>query len=475
MRFIVIILDGLRPDLVTAAATPHLAALLALGTRSANARSVFPSETRVATSSLITGTRPQAHGLAANTLFDAAVASDRLLNTGNREDLRLLAGQAPSPLERPTLGERLARARRSLAVVSGGTAGSAFLLHPLAEQLGAFRWNVNDASGATAQRVRERLGPTPAHAVPNLARVDFIGRVLTDMALREQRADVTLLWCPEPDISCHFRGLGHADTQGLALRAADALVGRVVAWRDAQPDASGIGLLVLSDHGMLTGTQRIPVTEALRRAGFRAGSGFTEETDIVVAPAAAPGIWLRDPARTAAPVAAFLAAQPWAGPLLARDPLALDLPELVPLALLEAAHPRAPDLTLTFAGREQADTWGLPGGAPFDSGTVPEGGGMHGGLHRRELATVMLMQGGPFRRGAVVQGAADLADLAPTLLHLLGVESQGCDGRVLHAAWDAAADIPPELDGLVLPRGFVLERMLQAGRSYPTALRRADE
>jgi hypothetical protein len=474
MRFIVIVLDGLRPDLVMPAVTPHLATLLASGTHFAQARSVFPSETRVATASLITGTRPQAHGLAANTLFDAAVAPARLLNTGNREDLRLLAGPAPSPLERPTFGERLAGAGRSLAVVSGGTAGSAFLLHPLAERLGAFRWNVNDTAGATADRVRERFGPTPAHAVPNLARVDFIGRVLTDMVLPERRADVTLLWCPEPDICCHFRGLGHPDTRGLALRVADALVGRVAAWRDAQPDAAEIGLLVLSDHGMVTGTRRIHVAEELRRAGFRAGTGFTDGTDIVVAPAAAPGIWLRDPGKTAAPVAAFLAAQPWAGPLLARNPAALGLPDLVPLALLEAAHPRAPDMTVTFAGCEEPDAFGLPGHAPFDSGNVPEGGGMHGGLHRRELATVLLMQGGPFRRGAVVRGAADLTDLAPTLLHLLGVESEGCEGRVLNAAWDAAADVPPEEDRLLLPGGFVLERLLQAGRIYPTGLSRAD-
>jgi phosphonoacetate hydrolase len=71
---------------------------------------------------------------------------------------------------------------------------------------------------------------------------------------------------------------------------------------------------------------------------------------------------------------------------------------------------------------------------------------MHGGLHERELATVM--QGGPFRSGVDVQGAADLTDLAPTLLHLLGAEHRGCEGRVLKAAWDAATDTPPD-DGRI--------------------------
>ena len=56
-RCIMVALDGLRPDMVDAARTPNLAALIAAGTRFANARSVFPSETRVATPSLITAYR----------------------------------------------------------------------------------------------------------------------------------------------------------------------------------------------------------------------------------------------------------------------------------------------------------------------------------------------------------------------------------------------------------------------------------
>ena len=80
------------------------------------------------------------------------------------------------------------------------------------------------------------------------------------------------------------------------------------------------------------------------------------------------------------------------------------------------------------------------------------------------------MQGGPFRRGAVVQGAADLTDVAPTLLHLLGLETAGCEGRVLRVAWGEAPDEPPEEEVLPLPRGFALERLRQANRAYPTGL-----
>ncbi|MFC7692026.1 hypothetical protein ACFQY5_23050 [Paeniroseomonas aquatica] len=104
---------------------------------------------------------------------------------------------------------------------------------------------------------------------------------------------------------------------------------------------------------------------------------------------------------------------------------------------------------------------------------MPEGGGMHGGLHRRELATLLVAEGGPFRRAAVARGACDLADLAPTLLHLLGLPPAGMEGRVLSAGWDAGADAPPVPERLALPGGFRLELSRQGGRRYPDALLQA--
>lgn len=97
---------------------------------------------------------------------------------------------------------------------------------------------------------------------------------------------------------------------------------------------------------------------------------------------------------------------------------------------------------------------------------------MHGGLHRAELATVLVMQGGPFRRSAVAQAPADLTDIAPTVLHLLGLGTDGCEGRPAAAAWDAARDAPPLAERVEMPRGFVLQAMRAepGGRLYPTGV-----
>ncbi len=210
----------------------------------------------------------------------------------------------------------------------------------------------------------------------------------------------------------------------------------------------------------------------MRRGGFSVGEGFGDGADLVVAASASPGIWLRTP-DLAPHVAAFLAAQEWAGPVLVRDPGLL--PSATPLALLGSGHARSPDLVLLFAGSDGPDGHGVPGHAPFDAGDVPVGGGMHGGLHRRELATVMVMAGGPFRRDAVIETPADLTDVTPTLLHLLELPPGQAEGRVLHEAWDAAP--PPQSSASVLDlgRGFFLEAacMADADRLYPTGLRRA--
>jgi len=472
-RCIMVALDGLRPDMVDAVRTPNLAALAAAGTRFANARSVFPSETRVATPSLITGCRPGGHGMVANTLFDAAAAPDRLLRTKLVEDVLAMAAGAESPLQRPSLAERLAPAGMSFALVSAGTAGAARLLHPAAERLGSFRWNVEDEAGATAEEVRDALGPTPPHGTPNTARVEFAGRVLLEHVLPRRKPDVALLWLSEPDVAFHWCGLGAAETLA-ALRAADAVLGRIVAWRDAQPDAAEIAIIVLSDHGHVTGRGKMCLRSELQRAGFRAGTGMAADVDVVVAPAAAPGLWLRD-AALAPQIAEFLAAQPWAGPLLARDPAILPAGRAFQLAALGSAHARSADLVATFAGSEDADGWGLPGTAPFDAPDVPDGGGMHGGLHRAELATVLVMQGGPFRSGLVAEEPADLTDIVPTVLHMLGLGTEGMEGAPLRAAFDAAADSPPMRETIAMPGGFMLEAMRKApgGRLYPTAMRRA--
>ena len=66
---LLLIIDGLRPDYVTAQVMPRLHALGQRGVFFEAHHSVFPTVTRVNASSISTGAYPETHGLMGNTVY----------------------------------------------------------------------------------------------------------------------------------------------------------------------------------------------------------------------------------------------------------------------------------------------------------------------------------------------------------------------------------------------------------------------
>jgi hypothetical protein len=166
MKVLVFVFDGLRPDHINPALMPELARFASESVRFANARTVFPSETRVAVSSLVTGCRPGSHGIAANQFVDRGVFADRPVDTGARADLQAVrAAQGGTLLMRPSLSDRLHEAGLCHAVVSSASPGSSFLLDSNAASLGQFSWSVHGTGNTPddlAAEILERYGPVPA-------------------------------------------------------------------------------------------------------------------------------------------------------------------------------------------------------------------------------------------------------------------------------------------------------------------------
>jgi hypothetical protein len=455
-RVIIVGFDGLRPDLVGPATTPHIASVLARGMRFANSRSVFPSETRVATPSFSTGCRPASHGLVANSLFDATLG--HILNTKHPEAIAALTEAHGALLARPSLGARLAAHGRELAAVWTGTIGAAAALFPDAEALGGIRWNP-DVATPEAARLAQGFPPPPPAAVPNTARVRHAGRFFVERVL-PRGAAVSVFWSSEPDVSFHYAGIGHP-TSMQALREADAVLGEVLEWVAAQPDADGIVVAVMSDHGHVTGESRVPLAETFAAGGFPVARDLAQG-GIALGGGGAPGLWLSD--RTRVPLLAeWLMAQPWVQLVLARDPA--HLPGVLPLAPLGALHDRSPDLAFTFAGGPEADRFGLPGRALIEAADVPEGGGMHGGLHHRELATLLGFAGADIPADTS-DTPCDLTDIVPSVMALLGLPVEGCDGVGLV---ELSGTAPPPFARATLAAhgGRGLHLFNARGRTYP--------
>src|SRR5260370_20882943 len=123
--------DGLRPDSITAEDTPTLFRLRAEGVSFADSHAVFPTVTRVNAAALSTGTQPGTSGLLGNQLYLPAVDPRRAVDTGNYRNL-LALDQATGgrPLLAPTPPQRLHA--RGLPLVRGTPrpTGSAFLPNP---------------------------------------------------------------------------------------------------------------------------------------------------------------------------------------------------------------------------------------------------------------------------------------------------------------------------------------------------------
>jgi phosphonoacetate hydrolase len=433
LRVVIVVCDGLRPDRIDPVRTPALWRLREEAVCFARSRTVFPSETRVAAASLVTGAWPGAHGLLANDFYDPAVFPDRAIATANADDLAALVRARGRLLALPTLAERLARAGLRYAVVSTASAGTSRIIAAGAEPPHGFAWTIHRGIGTSseaADEIERRFGSVPAHAIPRDATIDYAARVLTDHVLPRIDPDLAIFWSGEPDSTYHYRGVGSPEA-AQAERAADAVVARVLAWREANGEVERTQVIVTSDHGHVSGTERLDVVEALRGGGWPIARGRPGDGEIFVVPGAASFVYgVAAGSHVERDMLGWLAEQPWFGAAFTRA----GGTGIASIDALGISHPLQPDVVFTLRQSDEADPLGIEGVCVYDA-DIPLGGGMHGGLHPRELANVLILSGsaiGPSPRRLSVP--AGLLDIAPTALSLLGVRVDDLGGRPLHQA-----------------------------------------
>ena len=124
-RVLLLVVDGLRPDYVTAELMPRLNALAERGVRGTAHHAVFPTVTRVNGPSIFTGRYPSGHGMMGNSVYLPEVDPDRILDAGNAADLRLIdEATGGRMLTAPSLGELLAEQGLVYFAASSGSTGS---------------------------------------------------------------------------------------------------------------------------------------------------------------------------------------------------------------------------------------------------------------------------------------------------------------------------------------------------------------
>ncbi|HCQ65515.1 MAG TPA: nucleotide pyrophosphatase [Rhodobacteraceae bacterium] len=428
-KVVIVVFDGLRPDMI-AGRMPTLAAFLGDNLWFGNARSVFPSLTRVCSASVSTGAWPGRHGIVNNEFHLNGDLGGPVVDTAGLDHLVALAERTGAIVTADSLGQRLAAAGRSMMAIHCGSAGSGLLVNHAVRDVGQRTFSIHGAEATlTPEIVAEVLatcGPLPAQDVPKLDVVAYTGRVATEVALAQDQADVTLVWLPEPDTSFHFCGI-HSEGANQAMAAADAAFAEILGAVADGAHGSHTAVIAMSDHGQIATSALIDLTGLLRADGFRAGEAPGGDTDILITGGNMGELRPIAPDRgLIADLGHWLMQQGEIGMVFAD-------PEMVagalPLSAVHQTHVRSAPISYVMRSDGTPGPGGIPGIGVYTGG-VPLGGGMHGGLNRYEM-NITLGVGTPAgRRGEIDDAPASLIDIAPTVLSLFGMDGD-TDGRVL--------------------------------------------
>ena len=416
-RAVIVICDSLRRDLISAADAPFLTELGQRSARFVNHSGVFPSTTRTSAASIATGCLPARHGLLGNTM--ALDEGDGLvcLSVGAPDFRDRLHRATGRTLHKQTMAERLARSGETAIAFSNVSPGAAYFLDP-----DGHGW-VYNAAGCFGPGRR----PLPDAEGLAVAKGDAGDTAVTERfcaeVLRERAPALALLWLSEPDYTGHHTPLG-SPAHRAAIASADRNVRRVaetVARLD--PRGEDILFVVGSDHGMESVDQTIDLDALLVAAGLKQALGSSE---VVIAPngTAAMVYFAKPESPLVGEVARFLKTEPWVGRVFTGG------------ALSDIGLPTgsAARVAITLKADDRVNPHGVSGHShivrDFAGAKDITGFGQHGGLGANEQRPFLFLHGGGFASGSYRQRSS-LIDIAPTVLHHLGLAADGLDGRPL--------------------------------------------
>ncbi len=421
---IIVVFDGLQPAQVTPEIMPNLARFAAEGVICRNHHAVFPTVTRANVASIVTGHHPGAHGLTGNMLVIPEFDPRRAINA-LEPALSEVSAQHPVLLK-PSLGDILLHHQQEYIAVGTGTSGNAYLQNPNAEKGGGATIHPDFCLPRPLHsEIIARFGPWPDRREPTSAKMSRAVDILAEYVLAERQPAVSLLWLSEPDTSQHAHGVGSAKA-AATVREADRRFGWLLDWLDERGLSSGANVIVVSDHGYSTISDVIDIEADLRKAGFRTGD---EPGGVAVAPNGGSALFYTN-SDTTAELAEWLTAQPWCGAIAASD-AAGNIPGILPASLVGLEGPRAPHLAMSFRWDSTPNGAGFAGHA-YSTNLGP-GRGQHGSMSRHETRNVFFARGPNFKQSATLNIPTGNVDLAPTILHLLGVPGgETMHGRILH-------------------------------------------
>lgn len=375
-------IDGLRADVVGTGIMPTLDALAARGVHADWMTPSYPSLTFPNHYALVTGLRPDHHGIVNNTMRDPVLGAFSLSNRAAVEDPRWWGG-TPAWVTLQRYGGHAATMfwPGSEAPIAG--------MHP-------DQWRRFDAR------------------MPNSARVDAV----LDWIARTDAARPTFVTLYFDQVDHEGHGDGPGSPQVMQAEAAvDEALARLVAGLEARGLRDRVDVVVVSDHGMA----RVPPGQREYLEDFVEAKGLRADAIDVVSRGTAVGLQPAAGADVAAVEAAMLGRHPHSECWRKAD---------VPARWHYGTHPRVPAIVC------QADVgWvlttrpaGAPAGAPGARDAMAHSTGAHGyAPESPEMRAVFVADGPRFADGKRLP-PFDNVDVYPLLMRLLGVPAEPNDG-----------------------------------------------
>ena len=425
---LIVVFDGLQPTQVTHELMPNLFNWVQGGVTFSNNHPVFPSVTRINAATMVTGSSPGTHGLAANNMvfreYDPYSSIPVL-----QPQLVDIAAKSGDILKAPTLADILSLEGLEYNAIVSGTSGNAFVHNPHAgRNSGVIIHPEFTLPYDLAHNLAKRFGAWPEEALPNSPRIAHGVTILTDYILPERNPAVSLLWSSEPDKSQHAYGVGSSQSN-RAIHEADQEFKNILNYLDRTGLIQDIDLFVLSDHGYSTIREVIPLERLLRESGFPTGD---KPGGITVAPNGGSALFYaygKDPS-VCEQLAEWLMVQPWCGSLIKADTVG-HIEGVLPASICGCEGFRTPDITMSFKWDSEQNDTGYPGFVFSTGGS--RGQGTHGSMSKHELQNVLYARGPSFKSEFKSDLPSGNIDLAPTVLHILGLQAEdNMSGRVLH-------------------------------------------
>ncbi len=450
---VVVVFDGMRPDFITPQYAPTLYSLATNGVFFRRNHPVFISTTIVNGTALATGTHPGTSGILANNDYreelntQSAVASE-VLDTIRRGDL---AAQGRY-VDADTLAELIQDAGHHTFVA--GTK-SVVLLHdrkPRRNDTPAHSNSVILGRGLVMPRVTgdplkkvndDKVFPD-TFTTPNVASDGWTTKALTRGLWKKGVPKYSLLWLSDPDVTQHAKGVGSPESLS-AIDASDKNLGEVIKALKEKGVYEKTDIFVVSDHGFSGITRSADIVVALKRFNLNAFTKLEnpEPGDVlVVGLGGAAMIYVTDrQPDVVRATARALQACDFTGVIFSRTELEGTFP------LSSVHYPmegHGPDLLVSMRWMPDQNEHEAPGMLIATGGS--RGGGTHGSLSRYDMNNTLVASGPDLKRGIVSEIPSGNIDVAPTILHLLGIQPKiRMNGRILREALLTEAGPAPEV------------------------------